>query len=221
MIGEYKQLVDRAVFSAQDPALMTPEEKKRALCAINLIKEKRCGKIEGRTIADGSQKRVYTSKAETASPTRSLEALFVSLMVDAHEGRAVQNFDVPGAYLQTPMPDDLIVHMIFEGEFVDILCDADPSFLPHVTYEKGKNVLYARVHKAIYGLIESAMLWYDVFTGTLTDMGFELNPYNHCLTNKMIDGSQCTIGWFVDDNKISHKSDKVLTRLADEIESKF
>ena len=130
-----------------------------ALRAINLIKEKRCGKIKGQTVADGSTQRLYTSRAETASPTIGLEALYASLMIDAHEGRAVQTFDVPGAYLQTPMPENKIVHMKFEGEFVDILCESDESFRKHITYEKGKKVLYTRVHKAIYGLIESALLW--------------------------------------------------------------
>jgi hypothetical protein len=142
-------------------------------------------------------------------------------MIDAHEGRAVQTFDVPGAYLQTPMPEDKIIHMKFEGDFVDILCKSDESFRQHVTYEGNKKVLYVRVHKAIYGLIESALLWYEVYTETLQGMGFKLNPYDRCLANKMIDGSQCTVGWFVDDNKISHKSNEVLTKLADEIESKF
>ena len=137
-------------------------------------------------MADGSKQRVYTTREETASPTIGMEALLASLMIDAHEGRAVQTFDVPGAYLQTPMPEGKIVHMKFEGEFVDILCDSDKSFRQHVTSEGNKKVLYTRVHRAIYGLIESALLWYEVYTETLKGMGFELNPYDKCLANKVI-----------------------------------
>ena len=55
MLAEYKQLIGMSVFTSQDPGKMTEEEKKRALRAINLIKEKRCGKIKGRTVADGSK----------------------------------------------------------------------------------------------------------------------------------------------------------------------
>ena len=52
-------------------------------------------------------------------------------------------------------------------------------------------------------------------------MGFELNPYDHCVANTMIDGSQCTVGWYVDDNKVSHINDDVNTMIVNEIEEKF
>ena len=40
-------------------------------------------------------------------------------------------------------------------------------------------------------------------------LGFEANPYDFCVVNKIINGSQCTIGWHVDDLKISHVDGKV------------
>ena len=49
------------------------------------------------------------------------------------------------------------------------------------------------------------LLWYDLYANTLKDMGFEINSYDKCIANKMINGNQCTIGWYVDNNKISHK----------------
>jgi len=55
-------------------------------------------------------------------------------------------------------------------------------------------------------------------------MGFELNPYDPCVVNYMIDGKQCTIVWYVDDNKISHVSEKVVTNIVEgneAIEAKF
>ena len=52
-------------------------------------------------------------------------------------------------------------------------------------------------------------------------MGFESNPYDLCVANSIIDGSQCTICWYVDDNKISHKSPAVVDKVIQCIESKF
>jgi hypothetical protein len=40
-------------------------------------------------------------------------------------------------------------------------------------------------------------------------MGFELNPFGTCVANKMIDGKQCTIAWYIDNNKISHMDEQV------------
>ena len=42
--------------------------------------------------------------------------------------------------------------------------------------EYGVMVLYVRLIKAIYGCVQSALLWHSMFSLTLKDMGFELNP---------------------------------------------
>jgi hypothetical protein len=82
-------------------------------------------------------------------------------------------------------------------------------------------VLYARLDKAIYRCVKSALLWYNLFTSKLKDMGFVLNAYDHCIANCNIDGSQCTVAWYVDDNKISHKDPAVVTRIIELIETQF
>ena len=69
--------------------------------------------------------------------------------------------------------------------------------------------------------MKSALLWYELFTTTLKDMGFELNPYDECVANKMINGKQCTIAWHVDDNKISHVDKDVVSEVIKCIEEKF
>ena len=88
-------------------------------------------------------------------------------MIDAHEGRAVHAFDVPGAYLQISLPDDKVLHMKLEGKFVDIMCKVNPEYGKFVTYEKEKKVLYVLILKMIYGMIESALLLYDFLSTTL------------------------------------------------------
>ena len=42
-------------------------------------------------------------------------------------------------------------------------------------------------------------------------MGFVINPYDPCVANKMVNGTQMTIRWHVDDLMISHVSqDKIM-----------
>ena len=36
-------------------------------------------------------------------------------------------------------------------------------------------------------------------------MDFKINPYDPYITNKMVEGSQMTVMWHVDDLKIFHK----------------
>ena len=52
-------------------------------------------------------------------------------------------------------------------------------------------------------------------------MDFELNPYDPCVTNKMINGKQYTIAWYVDDNLLSHHKQKVVDDIIGKIEEHF
>jgi hypothetical protein len=52
-------------------------------------------------------------------------------------------------------------------------------------------------------------------------MGFTLNPYDQCVANCNINGSQCTICWYVDDTKISHKDPNVVSLIISTLESHF
>jgi hypothetical protein len=161
---------------------------------------------------------LYT-KDETSSPTVSADALMLSLLIDAHEQRDVATADVAGAYLHAEMEDFTLLKM--EGESVDIMCDVCEDYRKYVCVENGKKVLYLKLLKALYGCVQSALLWYELFSSTLQVAGYELNPYDTCVANKMIDGKQCTIAWYVDDNKISHVDDKVVTRTIEMIEWRF
>ena len=48
------------------------------------------------------------------------------------------------------------------------------------------------------------------YSGALQSRGVELNPYNRCIANKDINGSQCTIVFHVDNSKIFHKNPEVV-----------
>jgi hypothetical protein len=53
LFQEFSQLHDLEVFRARNRNELTKEERKAALHAISMVKEKRCSKIKGRTVADG------------------------------------------------------------------------------------------------------------------------------------------------------------------------
>jgi hypothetical protein len=52
-------------------------------------------------------------------------------------------------------------------------------------------------------------------------MGFVLNPYDPCVANKVINGKQCTICWYVDDLKVSHMERDVVSDIIATIEKKY
>ena len=52
-------------------------------------------------------------------------------------------------------------------------------------------------------------------------LGFKINQYEPCIAKIIINEHQCTIGWFVDDNKVSHMYENVNSMIADKIEENF
>jgi hypothetical protein len=65
----------KSEFEPLDAFTMSDKHKSEALRALSVIKEKRCGKIKGCTVADGSAQRGKYSKQETGSPTVSSDPL--------------------------------------------------------------------------------------------------------------------------------------------------
>jgi hypothetical protein len=143
----------------------------------------------------------------------------MSILIDAKERRDVATADVAGAYLHAEMEDVTLLKM--EGESVNIMCDVSPEYEKFVCYENGKKVLYLELLKALYGCVQSVLLWYELFSGTLKGMGFELNPYDTCIANKKTDKKQCTIAWYVHDTKISHVDDNAVSHVIERIEDRF
>jgi hypothetical protein len=187
--------------------------------AVNLIKEKRTGELKGRTYADGSVQRSLYDKSETTSPTVATDALLYTLLIDAKERRDVAKADVVGAYLNADM--DKFMVMKLTEEAVDIMVKVDSLYAKFVALDNNKPVFYLQLKKALYGCVQSALLWYELFAHTLLDMGYELNPYDSCDANKTIEGSQCTVAWYVDDKKISHINPDVVTMVIEKIEEQF
>jgi hypothetical protein len=219
LMTEFSQLENLDVYEPLDPTKLARKQKRAAIRALNMFKEKRDGTLKGRTCADGRSQRNLYVKSQTASLTVSTDALLLSIIIDAYEARDVGTADVVGAYLNALM-DDFVI-MKFVGPSVRMLCKLNPDHERFVTVENGVEVLYVRLIKALYGCVKSALLWYELFVGNLKDMGFELNPYDSCVANCMIEGKQCTVAWYVDDTKISHVNPDVVTRVILELEKRF
>jgi hypothetical protein len=65
LIAEWKQLDEKKVFHGVKFNGTTTEQQSKALRLVQLIKEKRCGKIKGYTYADGCKKQAYINKEDS------------------------------------------------------------------------------------------------------------------------------------------------------------
>ena len=113
--------------------------------------------------------------------------------------------DIPGAFLQAD--NDEFILMLLQGKLAEMMVQIDPELYQKyiITSPRGQPMLYVKLNKALYGLLRSALLFYKKLVSELEDMGFVLNPYDLCVANRMVDGTQQTVCWHVDNLKISHK----------------
>ena len=139
LLMEFCQLDNREVFNGLMASAFTPTQRKEALRAVNLIKEKRDGKLKGRTCADGRPQRSFYSKEQTSSPTVSTDALMMSMMIDAREKRDVATADVVGAYLNADMPDFVVLKLV--GSAVDIMCKVNVKYKKFVIFTALKSFI--------------------------------------------------------------------------------
>jgi hypothetical protein len=167
-------------------------------------------------VYNGNPTREWLSREESVSPTAALESIMLTAAIDAHEECKVMMCDIPNAFIEALMPKvkdgDERVMMEITGVLVDMLVELNPELYgPYVVYERNRRnkVLYVQVTRAIYGMLEAAILWYNNFRGELKQKGFKFNPYYPCVANRTEKGSQHTLLFHVDDLKSSHKDSKV------------
>ena len=154
------------------------------------LKRKRTSDIKARGCANGRPQREFISKDESSSPTVSTYALFISCAMDAMEGRQVVTCDIPGAFLQADWPEDNNCYLKFEGLMVKMICEIDLNYLKYVLTKKrtGKQKLYGKLTKAVYGTLLGEILFYQKLNGQLYKRGYTENPYNLCTFNKTVNG---------------------------------
>jgi ribonuclease HI len=99
--------------------------------------------------------------------------------------------------------DELIYVKLDEEQTTAVLVHK-PEWNKYV--HEGK--LYVQLLRALYGLQQSAKLWYDKINESLIALGFQANPKDPCCYNIMVDGTQATLCMHVDDMLITHVSDR-------------
>ena len=75
--------------------------------------------------------------------------------------------------------------------------------------------------KALYLILKAALLFWENLSETLQEWGFKINLYDWCVANNMINGKQCTIGWHVDNLKISHIDLEVVDDILNKLDKRY
>ncbi len=151
---EVKQLHWRNYYRPMHWHELTSAQKEQILETHIFVEEKRDGKIKARKVVSGNKQRAYITKEDVSSPTVSAEAVMLTCVIDAVEGREVAVINVPNAFVQTVVEDEEHrVIICIRGPLVDILVSIPPEvYGPYVSTNKsGQKVLLVQCLNAVYG----------------------------------------------------------------------
>jgi len=132
-----------------------------------------------------------------SSPTANLLSINTLLSIATTHKMIIWTSDVPGAYLHADLEEIIIMRLpkSCTNIWLDII--GIPESERYLYTKNG--YAYVRLRKALYGLIQSSLLWYENITATLRDFGFESCINDPCIFQQSFNGNPYYIGLYVDD----------------------
>jgi hypothetical protein len=220
---ELKQLWEKKVWTPVDVGKMSHKERKSIIRSSMFLKQKfdsegNHDKLKSRLVAGGhmQDKTLYD---DLSSPTAALMSVLIVCAIAALEKRKTATVDIGGAYLNADMMTGIIVHMMLDRRMSAMLVEIDESYRKYLTH---KGELCVRLDKALYGCVESALMWHKHLTATLKEIGFTQNEIDPCLYNmRNGNGQQCTAVAHVDDLLVTCEDENTIQAVMDHLEHKY
>ena len=88
-------------------------------------------------------------------------------------------------------------------------------------YRRYNGTILVQLQKALYGCIQSAVLWYEELSSILEDFGYSRNPYDRCVFNKVSDKKTNTILVYVDDLLLTSSKQSDLDMVANALRDRY
>ena len=141
-------------------------------------------------VAGGNKQRNHIDKTDATLPTVALESVLLTATIDAKEGRDVAIVDIPNVFVTTQIEKKYDIATIrLWGKLAKLMVATAPEiYKKYVTVNrKGEIVIYMEALNELYGIMKSALLFYIKFVANLKSVGFQMNPYDPCVANKIVD----------------------------------
>jgi Reverse transcriptase (RNA-dependent DNA polymerase) len=115
------------------------------------------GKDKARLVAGGDMQDKKLCE-DLSSPTVSSSSVFTIAAIAAHERRHVAVVDIGSAILNAAMQKSVLVHMRLDKTMSEYLVHIN---LKHAEFRQANGTITVLLKKALYGCVESALLWYQ------------------------------------------------------------
>ena len=172
---------------------------------------------KGRLVARGDMRKDKPKEThDTFSPTVAFPTILTVLNLILKRKWVWTVMDVESAYLNANYADG--IYMKLEPRVAKVMVEMDKSVQDKIEPDGS---LYVKIEKALYGLQESAKLWYEDLGKTLVSFGFTRSNYDHALyLKKLENGERVLILVYVDDMLAAGPGEE-LVQLKNELEKVY
>ena len=148
-------------------------------------KKQRKIRLRARWVGGGHKQQRSDILAERVAPTARGASHNILMAIASKEGRQLHVGDIPSAYLQAEHKpaDGKPVYIIADKHTSALIAHAHPEYHDYIM-PNGTMIL--KVKKAMYGLVESAWLWYKELEKHLTSIGYRVSPSDRALFHKRV-----------------------------------
>lgn len=218
MREELSQLLEQEVWEPVKKADLTPAQLKKIIPSSMFLKAKHkpdgsFDKLKSRLVA-GGHRQDTTMYDNVSSPCVNLTSVFTLLSIAAYERRHIAAVDIKGAYLNARL-STVTVHMRIQQQLVTILKDLYRDLfkrdISEYICQDGSMIVH--VLKALYGLIESALLWYKHLSTTLNRAGYTTSQNDRGVFFRTSKDKKCAIAIHVDDLLVTSTHKDLLDQL--------
>jgi hypothetical protein len=150
-------------------------------------------KFKARLVAGGNVQD-EDSYGNTAAPTVDQTSIMIALSIAAKYKIDVWSTDVPAAYLNAFLDEDIFMRI--NPEVSDILCKVDSSY---ANFRQEDGSIIVKLNKAIYGLKQSAFEWYQTLSGFMKTCGYRPCSKDRSVFIKRVDEHFSIVCVHVDD----------------------
>ena len=134
---------------------------------------------------------MFQNKRHSHQPHQSpiFQSIFCTIRIEN-----VVVIDIPNVFVQTDLiainGKPVFVLMAIRGELADVLDKIVPYVYGSLLTKdrNGNSLLYVKLLKTLYGLVESSLMFYQKLRKYLEVQGFQINPYDPCVANVMVEG---------------------------------
>ena len=166
-------------------------QNKQVLRSSLFLKEKSCGRLKSRFVADGRPTK--SQNHEHYSPTLANNTIFLLLKIAAVEKYTVSSLDVGSAYTNAAINEE--IYMTAPKYLIPYFFLLDAN-IKNMTTVKGDILL--RINRALYGLAQSGLLWHQLLKSKLKNLGYRQSSIDPCVFYTS-GPKKILIGIYVDD----------------------